>query len=382
MKNTSQSCTIVISQHESRKSFNETFKKIKLTEILIKYLIYKGENFMAFSIFGKKRIGIDLGTANTNVYVEGKGIVIGEPSVIAMERDTGEIAAVGKDAQNMIGRTPGSIIATRPMKDGVIADFDTTAAMMEYFINKVGSRFSSKPSVVICVPGGGTEVERRAVVDAVMMAGARDAFLIEEPFAAAIGADLPVNEPTGSMVVDIGGGTTDVATISLGGIVSSRMIRSAGDAMDEAIISHIRNKFNLLIGERSAESVKKELGSASLEAAKELESTEIRGRDLVTGLPKTITIDAVEISEAIQEVVSDIINIVKETLEETPPEISADVIDRGIVLTGGGALLNGLTEAISDAVDVPVFVANDPLNAVALGTGIALSQMDVLKRRS
>jgi len=337
---------------------------------------------MVLSLFGKKRIGIDLGTANTNVYVDGKGIVIGEPSVIAMERETGEIAAVGKDAQNMIGRTPGSIVATRPMKDGVIADFDTTAAMMEYFINKVGSRFSSKPSVVICVPGGGTEVEKRAVIDAVMLAGARDAYLIEEPFAAAIGADLPVNEPTGSMVVDIGGGTTDVATISLGGIVSSRMIRSAGDTMDDAIISHIRNKFNLLIGERSAESVKKELGSASLEAAKELESTEIRGRDLVTGLPKTITIDAVEISKAIQEVVSDIIDIVKETLEDTPPEISADVIDRGIVLTGGGALLNGLAEAISDAVDVPVFVANDPLNSVALGTGIALSQMDILKKRN
>ncbi len=336
---------------------------------------------MALSLFGKKRIGIDLGTANTNVYVEGKGIVTGEPSVIAMERDSGDIVAVGTDAQNMIGRTPGSIVATRPMKDGVIADFDTTAAMMEYFINKVGSRFGQKPSVVICVPGGGTEVEKRAVIDAAMMAGAREAFLIEEPFAAAIGADLPVNEPTGSMVVDIGGGTTDVATISLGGVVSSNMNRSAGDAMDEAIISHIRNKFNLLIGERSAESVKKELGSASLEAAKELESTEIRGRDLVTGLPKTITIDAVEVSEAIQEVVADIIGIVKETLEQTPPEISADVIDRGIVLTGGGALLDSLTEAISDAVDVPVFVANDPLNCVALGTGIALSQIEVLQKR-
>lgn len=337
---------------------------------------------MVFSLFGKKRIGLDLGTANTNVYVEGKGIVIGEPSVVAMEKDTGNVVAVGEEAKNMIGRTPGSIIATRPMKNGVIADFDTTAAMMEYFINKVSSRFSSKPSVIICVPGGGTEVEKRAVIDAAMLAGAREAFLIEEPFAAAIGADLPVNEPTGSMVVDIGGGTTDVATISLGGIVSGRMSRSAGDAMDEAIISHIRNKFNLLIGERSAELVKRELGSASLKAAKELDSTEIRGRDLVTGLPQTITIDAVEIHEAIQEVVANIISIVKETLEETPPEISADVIDRGIVLTGGGALLNGLTEAISDAVDVPVFVANDPLNCVALGTGIALSQMDVLRKRS
>lgn len=337
---------------------------------------------MVFSLFGKRKIGIDLGTANTNVYVEGKGVVIGEPSVIAIEKDSGDIVAVGEDAKNMIGRTPGSIIATRPMKNGVIADFDTTAAMMEYFINKVSGRFGSKPSVLICVPGGGTEVEKRAVIDAAMLAGAREAYLIEEPFAAAIGADLPVNEPTGSMVVDIGGGTTDVATISLGGIVSGRMIRSAGDAMDEAIISHIRNKFNLLIGERSAEMVKRELGSASLESAKELGSTEIRGRDLVTGLPKTVTIEATEIHEAIAEVVTDIISIVKETLETTPPEISADVIDRGIVLTGGGALLNGLTEAISDAVDVPVFVANDPLNCVALGTGKALAQMDILKKRA
>ena len=337
---------------------------------------------MVFSLFGRRRIGIDLGTANTNVYVEGKGIAIGEPSVVALEKNTGEVVAVGEEAKNMIGRTPGSIVATRPMKNGVIADFDTTAAMMEYFINKVSGRFSPKPSVIICVPGGGTEVEKRAVIDSAMLAGAREAFLIEEPFAAAIGADLPVNEPTGSMVVDIGGGTTDVATISLGGIVSSRMSRSAGDAMDEAIISHIRNKFNLLIGERSAELVKRELGSASLAAAKELGTTDIRGRDLVSGLPQTITIDATEIYEAIKEVVANIIQIVKETLEETPPEISADVIDRGIVLTGGGAMLNGLTEAISDAVDVPVFVANDPLNCVAIGTGMALSQMDVLRKRN
>lgn len=334
---------------------------------------------MVLGLFSKRRIGIDLGTANTNVYVEGKGIEIGEPSVIALEKDSGDIVAVGKEAQNMIGRTPGSIVATRPMKDGVIADFDTTAAMMEYFVNKVGKRFGQKPSVVICVPGGGTEVEKRAVVDAALLAGASEAFLVEEPFAAAIGADLPVNEPTGSMVVDIGGGTTDVATISLGGIVSGHMNRFAGDAMDEAIITHIRNKYNLLIGERSAESVKKELGSASLNTAEELGSTDIRGRDLMTGLPKTISIDAMDISEAIQEVVSSILSIVKETLEDTPPEISADVIDRGIVLTGGGALLNGLAEVISDETDVPVFVANDPLNCVALGTGLTLSHIELLK---
>lgn len=335
---------------------------------------------MVWWLFNKKKLGIDLGTANTNVYVEGKGIVIGEPSVIAIEKDSGDIVAVGQDAQNMIGRTPGSIVATRPMKDGVIADFDTTAAMMKYFINKTKSGFSQKPSVIICVPGGGTEVEKRAIVDAAILAGAREAFLIEEPFAAAIGADLPVNEPTGSMVIDIGGGTTDVATISLGGIVSSHTSRFAGDAMDEAITSYIRNKYNLLIGERTSESVKKELGCASAELAKELGSTEIRGRDLMTGLPKTISIDALDISEAIKEVISNIIGIVKETLEDTPPEISSDVIDRGIVLTGGGALLSGLTEVLSNETGVPVFVANDPLNCVALGTGLALSQLEMLQK--
>lgn len=335
---------------------------------------------MVWWLFNKKKIGIDLGTANTNVYVEGKGIVIGEPSVIAIEKDSKDIVAVGQEAQNMIGRTPGSIVATRPMKDGVIADFDTTAAMMKYFINKTNSGFGKKPSVIICVPGGGTEVEKRAVVDAAILAGARDAYLIEEPFAAAIGADLPVNEPTGSMVVDIGGGTTDVATISLGGIVSSRTNRFAGDAMDEAITSYIRNKHNLLIGERTAESVKKELGCASSKHAQEMGSTEIRGRDLLTGLPKTISIDANDISEAIQEVISNIVAIVKETLEDTPPEISSDVIDRGIVLTGGGALLNGLSDVLSDETGVPAFVANDPLNCVALGTGLALSQLEMLQK--
>lgn len=235
---------------------------------------------------------------------------------------------------------------------------------------------------MICVPGGGTEVEKRSVVDAALMAGASEAFLIEEPFAAAIGADLPVNEPTGNMVVDIGGGTTDVATISLGGIVSGRMIRSAGDAMDEAITLHLRNKFNLLIGERTAELVKKELGAASSRAAEELESTDIRGRDLITGLPQTITIEPVDVYDAIQEVIQDIIQVIKETLKETPPEIAADIIDHGIVLTGGGALLNGLSAAISDAVDVPVFMANDPLNCVALGTGKALSQIERLQKRN
>ncbi|MCC5895068.1 MAG: rod shape-determining protein [Alkalibacterium sp.] len=334
------------------------------------------------SWFRKKNIGIDLGTANTNVFVEGKGIVLGEPSVVAKDRQTDEVVAVGENAQKMIGRTPGSIVAIRPMKDGVIADFDTTAAMMEYFIGKSLGKRASKPSVLVCVPGGGTEVEKRAIIDATRMAGAKDAFLIEEPFAAAIGAGLPVNEPTGSMVVDIGGGTTDVATISLGGIVSSRTIKMAGDQMDQSIIHYIRNKYNLLIGERTAEAVKIELGSASLEASKTLDNMDIRGRDLLTGLPKTISIPAIDIAEAIKEVIDAIIIAVKSTLEDTSPEISADVIDRGIVLTGGGALLNHLSDVIAEATEVPVFVAGNPLDCVAIGTGEALNHLDMYKKQS
>lgn len=332
--------------------------------------------------FGKKGIGIDLGTANTNVFVEGKGIVLGEPSVVAKDSKTGEVVAVGEDAQKMIGRTPGSIVAIRPMKDGVIADFDTTAAMMEYFIGKSVGKRAAKPSVLVCVPGGGTEVEKRAIIDATRMAGAKEAFLIEEPFAAAIGAGLPVNEPTGSMVVDIGGGTTDVATISLGGVVSSRTIKMAGDQMDQSIIHFIRSKYNLLIGERTAEAIKIELGSASVEAAKELENMDIRGRDLLTGLPKNISIPAVDVAEAIREVVDGIIVAVKATLEDTSPEISADVIDRGIVLTGGGAMLRNLTDVISAETEVPVFVASQPLDCVAIGTGEALKHMDIYKKQS
>lgn len=332
--------------------------------------------------FRKKGIGIDLGTANTNVYLEGKGIVLGEPSVVAKDKQTDEVVAVGEDAQKMIGRTPGSIVAIRPMKDGVIADFDTTSAMMEYFIKKSVGKRSTKPNVVVCVPGGGTEVEKRAILDAARMAGAREAYLIEEPFAAAIGAGLPVNEPTGSMIVDIGGGTTDVATISLGGIVSSRTVKMAGDQMDQSIIHYIRNKYNLLIGERTAEAVKMQLGSASIEAAETMESMDIRGRDLLTGLPKTISIPAVDVAEAIREVIDGIIIAVKATLEDTSPEISADVIDRGIVLTGGGALLNNLSDVIANETEVPVFVASNPLDCVAIGTGEALNHMDLYKKQS
>jgi len=327
---------------------------------------------------GTKNIGIDLGTANTLVYMEGKGIVLREPSVVAKNTQTGEVIAVGSEAKEMIGRTPGSIVAIRPMKDGVIADYDTTAAMLKYFMEKtVGN---SKPSVMVCVPSGVTEVEKRAVIDAARVAGAREAFVIEEPFAAAIGAGLPVMDPTGSMVVDIGGGTTDVATISLGGIVSSTSIRQAGDKFNNAIINYVHSNFNLLIGERTAEDIKIQIGSASVEKAKEIESMNIRGRDLVTGLPKSVDIEAVDVAKAIQDVVQDIIVAIKETLEQTSPEIAADVIDHGIVLTGGGALLKNLPEVISEATKVPVFIAQDPLDCVAIGTGESLKNIEVMRR--
>ena len=327
---------------------------------------------------GTKNIGIDLGTANTLVYMEGKGIVLREPSVVAKNTQTGEVIAVGSEAKEMIGRTPGTIVAIRPMKDGVIADYDTTAAMPKYFMEKtVGN---SKPSVMVCVPSGVTEVEKRAVIDAARVAGAREAFVIEEPFAAAIGAGLPVMDPTGSMVVDIGGGTTDVATISLGGIVSSTSIRQAGDKFNNSIINYIHSNFNLLIGERTAEDIKIQIGSASIEKAKDIESMNIRGRDLVTGLPKSVDVDAVDIAKAIQDVVQDIIVAIKETLEQTSPEIAADVIDHGIVLTGGGALLKNLPEVISEATKVPVFIAQDPLDCVAIGTGESLKNIEVMRR--
>lgn len=335
------------------------------------------ERFNVFGL-GSKNIGIDLGTANTLVYIEGKGIVLREPSVVAKNTQTGEIISVGSDAKEMIGRTPGSIKAIRPMKDGVIADYDTTAAMLKYFIEKtVGN---SKPSAMICVPSGVTEVEKRAVIDAARVAGAREAYVIDEPFAAAIGAGLPVMDPTGSMVVDIGGGTTDVATISLGGIVSSRSTRMAGDKFNAAIAAYIHQNFNLLIGERTAEAIKIQIGSASVEKAKDIESMSIRGRDLITGLPKSMDIDAVDVAKSIQEVVQSIIAAIKETLEETSPEIAADVIDHGIVLTGGGALLKNLQEVISEATKVPVFIAQDPLDCVAIGTGESLKNIEVMRR--
>jgi rod shape-determining protein MreB len=331
--------------------------------------------------FGSRNVGIDLGTANTLVYIEGKGIVLREPSVVARNTKTNAIVAVGSEAKDMLGRTPGSIKAIRPMRDGVIADYDTTVEMLKYYLGKALGGRGSKPYVVIGVPSGVTAVERRAVEDAARVAGARDAIVLEEPFAAAIGAGLPVREPTGSMVVDLGGGTTDVATISLGGIVSSRSIRQAGDKLDEAIASYIRQKYSVLIGEQTAERIKMEIGTASLEAAKGMPSTNVRGRDLVTGLPKTVEVSALDVSEAIQDVIQEIIIAIKETLEETSPEIAADVIDRGIVLTGGGALLDNLDTVISNETKVPVFVAPEPLDAVVIGTGEALKSIDVLKTK-
>lgn len=325
-------------------------------------------------------LGIDLGTANTLVFVKGKGVVVREPSVVAKNIETGEIEAVGNSARNMIGRTPGNLSVIRPMRDGVIADYNTTAVMMSYYMKKAmrkRSFFASKPNVIICVPSGITMVEERAVMDATKHAGAKEAYPIAEPFAAAVGAGLPVWDPTGSMIVDIGGGTTEVAVISLGGIVTSRSIRIAGDEMDEAITQYIRKTYSLMIGERSAESIKMDIGTAN--HVRENEEMDIRGRDLVTGLPKTITITSFEIQEALIESVQSIIQAVKDTLEKTPPELSADIMDRGIVLTGGGSLLRDIDTVISDETKIPVFAAEDALDCVAIGTGKSLEYIQNFK---
>ncbi|XID93607.1 rod shape-determining protein [Paenibacillaceae bacterium WGS1546] len=327
-------------------------------------------------------LGIDLGTANTLVYMKGKGIVVREPSVVALRTDTKKIEAVGSDAKKMIGRTPGNIVAIRPMKDGVIADFETTATMIKYFIRKAQkprTMFPRHPNVMVCVPSGITAVEKRAVEDATKQAGAREAYIIEEPFAAAIGADLPVWEPTGSMVVDIGGGTTEVAVISLGGIVTSKSIRIAGDEMDDAVIAYIKRLYNLMIGERTSEQLKMEIGSAM--PLDKVESIEIRGRDLVTGLPKTLAITSDEVTEALSDTVNSIIEAVKATLEKCPPELSADIMDRGIVLTGGGALLRNLDKLLTRETGMPVLVAEHPLDCVAIGTGRALENIHLFKSK-
>ncbi|MCK8638267.1 rod shape-determining protein [Fructobacillus fructosus] len=334
---------------------------------------------MALS-FGQHNVGIDLGTSNTFVYVEGKGIVLREPSVVARNTETNEIIAVGEEARAMLGRTPASIAAIRPMRDGVIADYDTTVAMISYYLKKALGGRVGKPFVTLGVPAKITAVERRAVIDAARVAGARDAYVLEEPFAAAIGAGLPVMEPTGSMVVDFGAGTTDVATISLGGIVSSRSTRFAGDKLNDAIVSYVRNNNNLAIGEATAERIKIEVGTASLEEAETLPPSTARGRDLLTGLPKTIDVAAIDIAQAIQDPINEIVNAIRETLESTQPEIAADIIDHGMVLTGGGAQLNGLPAMIEAVTKVSVIVAGDPMDAVVKGVGESLKSLEILRR--
>jgi rod shape-determining protein MreB len=327
------------------------------------------------SIFGRfaKDMGIDLGTANTLVYVQGRGVVLQEPTVVAIEKDTNNIFAVGSEAKQMVGRTPGNIVAVRPMKDGVIADFDVTEKMLRYFINKAGKNVGIlAPRIIIGVPSGVTEVEKRAVMDAGLQAGAREVYLIEEPMAAAIGAGMSIEEPTGNLIVDIGGGTTEVAVISLGGIVSSRSLRIAGDEMNEAIVHFIKRSYNLMIGERTAEDIKKEIGSAYPDG-KEIRQ-EVRGRDLLTGLPKTINITSHEIQEALAEPISGIIEAVKMTLERTPPELAADILDKGLVMAGGGSLLRGIDRLLAEETGMAVQVAEDPLTCVARGTGMALER--------
>lgn len=330
-------------------------------------------------VFGKD-MGIDLGTANTLVHVKGKGIVLREPSVVAIQSNTGKVLSVGEEAKQMIGRTPGNIIAIRPMKDGVIADFDVTQAMLKYFINKALDKKSPfvKPRVVISIPTGCTTVEERAVREAALQGGAKEAYLIEEPMAAAIGAGLPVHEPTGNLIVDIGGGTTEVAVISLGGIVTAKSVRVAGDNMDDAIINHLKKTYNLLIGERTAENIKLSIGSALWEGPEEY--FDVRGRDLVTGLPKTIEISSTEIQMALKETVDQILEGIKVCLEKTPPELASDIMDRGIVMAGGGALLRGLDKVVSQETHMPVYVCDDPLLAVARGTGAVLENIEELKK--
>jgi len=327
-------------------------------------------------------LAIDLGTANTLVYVKGKGIVLSEPSVVAvrLDRTKNRVLAVGSEAKKMLGRTPGNIVAIRPMRDGVIADFEVTEAMLRHFITKVHNRRRLvRPRIIIAVPSGITQVEKRAVRESAESAGAREVFLIEEPMAAAIGAGLPITEPTCNMVVDIGGGTTEVAVISLAGIVYSRSLRVAGDKMDEAIMQYIKRKYNLLIGERTAEIIKTAIGNAYPDPS-DLETIEVKGRDLVSGIPKILAIDSEEIRTAISEQIDAIVETVKIALEQTPPELAADIVDRGIVLTGGGALLKNLDKLLMGESGLPITVTEDPLSTVALGSGEAIDSIDILKQ--
>ncbi|CAK8725387.1 Cell shape-determining ATPase MreB, actin-like superfamily [Candidatus Electrothrix laxa] len=325
-------------------------------------------------------LAIDLGTANTVLYVKGKGIVLREPSVVAVRQDArgGKVLAVGSEAKEMLGKTPGNIAAIRPMKDGVIADFEVTEAMLRYFINKVHNRRTLvHPRIIISVPSGITQVEKRAVRESAESAGAREVYLIEEPMAAAIGADLPITEPTANMIIDVGGGTTEVAVISLAGIVYAKSVRVAGDKMDASILQYIKRKHNLAIGERTAEVIKTTIGNVL--PVEPYETMEIKGRDLVSGVPKTITITSEEIQSAIAEQVDVIVDAVRLALEVTPPELSADIVDQGIVLTGGGALLKNLDKLLTNETGMPIIVADDPLSSVVLGTGKALDNFDILK---
>lgn len=334
---------------------------------------------MPLGKFFAKNIGIDLGTTNTLVYEKKNGIIVNEPSVVAIRKDTGAIVAVGEEAKKMVGRTPESIEAIRPMKDGVVAYFDVTRKMLRHLVSRVYRRRALfKPRVVICVPSGVTEVEKRAVQDAINQTGVRESYLLEESVAAAIGADLPVEEPSGSMIVDIGGGTSEVAVISLGGIVTSEMLRVGGDEMDEAIIRYIKKTYGLMIGERTAEKIKIEVGGAY--PRPESKKVEIRGRDLVTGLPRVLSVNSREIEEALAEPVASILETIKATLERTPPELAADVKDKGIMMTGGGSLLQGLDKLVAEKTGIPVLMAENPLNSVALGAGKALEDINFLKR--
>ncbi len=326
-------------------------------------------------------LAIDLGTANTLVYAKGKGIVVSEPSIVAMNTRTAKVEAVGKEAKEMLGRTPGQIVAIRPMKDGVIADFEITEQMLSYFIRRAHNRNTLvRPRIIIGIPSEVTQVEKRAVKDSALKAKASEVYLVDQAMAAAIGAGLPITEPSGNMVVDIGGGTTDVAVISLAGIVYSKSVRVAGNEMDEAIIQYIKKKYNLLIGERTAEQIKLEIGSAF--PLDEVMTLEIKGRDLIEGIPKTLTVTDAEIREALAEPISIILNAVRLALEKTPPELSADIVDRGIVLTGGGSLLQNLDRLLREETGLPVSVAEDPLSSVVLGTGKMLSDFDLLRKIS
>jgi rod shape-determining protein MreB len=331
-----------------------------------------------FNGFGGRDMAVDLGTANTLVYVRGRGIVLSEPSVVAIDERSGEVHAVGVEAKRMLGRTPGTISAIRPLKDGVIADFDVTEQMLRHFIQKVHQHRFAHPRVVVCVPSGVTGVEKRAVEEATLSAGAREAHLIEEPMAAAIGAGLPVSEPTGNMIVDIGGGTTEVAVISLGGIVVSQSLRVGGDEMDEAIIGHVKKEYKLLIGQQTAEEIKLEIGSA-FDMREEFHA-EVRGRDMLTGLPKTVVLSSEEVRHALEEPVSQIVDAIRSTLDKTPPELAADIMDRGIVLAGGGALLAGLDERLRHETHMPSHLAESPLTCVAVGSGRSLEVLETMSR--